>query len=108
MKLPIRSEEIEWGEDELAKRVDLGKIPQILVQEHERALFIRDGKIFEEFGPGRHVTSKLSPMTRTHIVYVSILPFKLKWGLPETMSQDNVSVGCSGTVELQIDNSKMF
>jgi len=106
--MPVRPEEIEWSEDELAKRVDLGKIPQILVQEPERALFIRDGKIFEEFGPGRHVTSKLSSMTRTYTIYVSLLPFKLKWGLPETMSQDNVTVGCSGTVELQIDNAKMF
>lgn len=106
--MPIRPKEIGWGEDELAKRVNLGKIPRILVQEHERALFIRDGKIFEEFGPGRHVISKLSPTTRAHTVYVSLLPFKLKWGLPETMSQDNVSVGCSGTVDLQIDNSKVF
>jgi len=106
--LPIRPEEIKWGEDELAKRVELGKIPNILVREFERAIFIRDGKIFEEFGPGRHVTSKLGSITKTNMIYVSMVPFKLKWGLPETMSKDNVSVGCSGSIELQIDNAKMF
>ncbi len=106
--MPVRPEEIEWGEDELAKKVDLGKIPHILVREYERALFLRDGKIFEVFGPGRHVTSKLSSMTKTNLIYISHVPFKLKWGLPETLSKDNVTVGCSGTVELQVDNDKMF
>jgi regulator of protease activity HflC (stomatin/prohibitin superfamily)/RNA polymerase subunit RPABC4/transcription elongation factor Spt4 len=106
--LPISADKVEWNEEELAKRLELGKIPHFLVREYERAVFIRDGKVFEEFGPGRHVTSKLPALTNTQMVYVSLLPVKLKWGLPETMSQDNVAVGASGTVELQIDNPKMF
>ncbi|MDP6460090.1 MAG: zinc-ribbon domain-containing protein [Candidatus Hydrothermarchaeota archaeon] len=106
--MPIRPEEVEWEDDELAKRVSIGKIPHFLVGEYERALFIRDGKIYQEFGSGSHTASKLSPTTKTHLIYVSLMPFKLKWGLPETMSRDNVTVGCHGTVELQVDNPKMF
>lgn len=106
--MPIGADKIEWNEGEVAKRQDLGKIPHFLVREYERAVFIRDGKVYEEFGPGRHVTSKLPALTNTQMVYVSLLPIKLKWGLPGTMSQDNVTVGASGTVELQIDNPKMF
>jgi len=106
--MPLKPGEMEWDDIELAKRADIGKIPHFLIKEYERALFIRDGKIYEEFGPGRHVTSKLSSMTNAHLIYVSLVPFKLKWGLPETMSKDNVTMGCSGTVELQIDNPKMF
>lgn len=106
--MPIGAEEIEWNEGELAKKFKLGKIPHFLVKEHERAVFIRDGKIYEVFGPGRHVTSKLPGLTNAQMVYVSFLPIKLKWGLPETMSQDSVTVGVSGTVEVQIDDPKMF
>ncbi len=106
--MPLRPGEMEWDDIELAKKTDTGKIPQFLVKEYERALFIRDGKIYEEFGPGRHTTSKLSSATNAHLIYVSLVPFKLKWGLPETMTQDNVTVGCSGTIELQVDNPKMF
>jgi len=106
--MPLKPGEMKWDDTELAKRADIGKIPQFLVKEYERALFIRDGKIYEEFGPGRHVTSKLSSMTNAYLIYISLVPFKVKWGLPETMSKDDVTVGCSGTVELQIDNPKMF
>ncbi len=108
MKLPIRAQEIEWGEDELAKKVELGKIPNFLVREYERALFIRDGKIFQEFGPGTHTASKLSSMTKAYLIYVSLMPFQLKWGLPETMSKDTVRVGAFGTIELQMEDSKIF
>ncbi|MFQ5976006.1 MAG: SPFH domain-containing protein [Candidatus Hydrothermarchaeales archaeon] len=106
--MPIRAQEIDWGEDELAKKVDLGKIPNFLVREYERALFIRDGKIFQEFGPGTHTASKLSSMTKAYLIYVSLMPFQLKWGLPETMSKDNVRVGAFGTIELQVEDSKLF
>jgi len=108
VKLPVRAREIEWGEDELAKKVDLGKIPNFLVREYERALFIKNGKIYQEFGPGTHVASKLSPITNTYLIYVSLIPLHLKWGLPETMSKDNVRVGAFGTIELQIEDPKMF
>ncbi len=106
--MPIRPQEIDWEEDELAKKVELGKIPNFLVREYERALFIRDGKIFQEFGPGTHTASKLSSMTKAYLIYVSLMPFQLKWGLPETMSKDNVRVGACGTIELQMEDSKMF
>lgn len=102
------SDKFELGEDELAKGVRPGTMPRFLVREFERVLFIRDGKIYQEFGPGRHVTSKIPILSQCEVIYVSLLPFKLKWGLPETLSQDNVTVGCSGTIELQIDNTKMF
>lgn len=102
------ADKFELSEDELAKRVRPGTMPRFLVREFERVLFIRDGKIYQEFGPGRHVTSKFPGLSKCDVVYVSLLPFKLKWGLPETLSQDNVAVGCSGTIELQIDNAKMF
>ena len=59
--MPVGAEEITWNEGELAKKFKLGKIPHFLVKEHERAVFIRDGKIFEVFGPGRHVTSNPRP-----------------------------------------------
>jgi len=106
--MPIRAGEITWNEGELAKYVNIGTIQHFIVNEHERCLFIRDGKIMQVFGPGRHLTASLPIFGRVSFVYVSLRPFQLKWGLPETMSKDNVRVGAFGTIELQITKPELF
>ncbi|MBM1154820.1 SPFH domain-containing protein, partial [archaeon] len=47
------SEEIEWGS-------------QLIVHEYEVAIFMRDGKVYDVFGPGRHTltTANLPLLTK--------------------------------------------
>lgn len=106
--MPFRAGEVEWHEGELAKKVNLGTIQHFVVNEYERCLFIRDGKIQQEFGAGRHATTSMPFFGTSKHIYVSLRPFDLKWGLPETFSKDNVRVGAFGTIELQINDPKMF
>ena len=106
--MPIRAGEVEWNRDEIAKYVKIGTIQHFIVNEHERCLFIRDGKIQQVFGPGRHLTASMPIFGRTSFVYISLRPFQMKWGLPETFSKDNVRVGAYGTIEFQISKPELF
>jgi regulator of protease activity HflC (stomatin/prohibitin superfamily) len=106
--MPIRPAEVVWNEGELAKKVKLGTIPRFLVREHERALFIKDGKIYKEFLPGVHMVKGLPIFGTSVLIYVNLMPFQLKWGLPESFSKDNVRVGSYGTIEFKIKDPKMF
>ena len=106
--MPISAYTVEWQPGELAKMVDVGRIPHFLVNEYERCLFIRDGKIYQEFGAGRHVTSNMPLVGSSQFAYVRLRPFEFKWGLPETFSKDNVRIGCFGSMELAISDPKLF
>ena len=40
---------------------------QLIVQENQRALFLRSGQIYDEFGPGRHTLTTLNVPILTRI-----------------------------------------
>lgn len=100
--------EVKWEEDELAKNLKLGTFSNLIVASHENAFLLKDGKIYEEYLPGKHLIKKMPWISTAHVVYVLKKPFKLIWGLPESLTIDNVSFSCNGVLELKIEDSKKF
>lgn len=99
---------VKWEKNEIAKSVEIGMFTSVLVREFERVLLIKNGKIQEVIPAGKHKISKFKIGKEITAIYVSLKPFKIPYGLPETMSKDNVSVGCYGEIEFQVSNPKMF
>jgi membrane protease subunit (stomatin/prohibitin family) len=77
---------IEWksvGENEIVWRYPIEEITwgaQLIVHEYETAVFLRDGKAYDVFGPGRHtITTQNLPLLTgilTRIAGFSEKPFK--------------------------------
>jgi membrane protease subunit (stomatin/prohibitin family) len=74
---------------------------QLVVRESQRAIFIRDGKALDEFGPGRHTlsTNNIPLLTaligipfggkspfRAEVFFVSVRELTdMKWGTPQPL-----------------------
>lgn len=99
---------VSWGEEELAKKVELGAFSSLVVREHERTLLVKEGRIKNVFKPGKYKVTKFEILKKPFAIYVSLKPFKLKVGVGGVMSKDNVEVGCHGNIQLQIEDPKMF
>lgn len=102
------AKEVSWNEDELAKQIDLGSFSKIIVNEYERALIVKEGKIQNSPKPGKYKVTKLELSNSTTAVYVSLQDFKLKIGVGDVLTEDNVEVGCYGEIELGIEDAEMF
>src|SRR5260370_17918488 len=90
-------ERLGAGTDDIVYRYPVESIQtgaQLVVHEYEAAVFLRDGKAYDVFGPGRHTLTTLNlplvsraygiffggknPFT-TIVVYVSTKQFAGKW-----------------------------
>ncbi|MBC7264203.1 MAG: SPFH domain-containing protein [Chloroflexi bacterium] len=102
---------------------------QLVVRESQAAVFFRDGKALDTFGPGRHTLttaniplligllgklfSDKSPFT-TEVYFVNLREFvDMKWGTPEPIAlRDSelgmVRLGAFGTYSLQISDPQLF
>ncbi len=104
---------------------------QVIVRESQRAVFFRDGKALDSFGPGRHtivtanipllvnligkVFNERTPFT-AEIYYVSMKEFvDRKWGTPQPIIVRNPGMGLGvallqgfGTYSFQINDPQMF
>lgn len=103
-----RSNEIVHREPERgAGEFRLGS--QLVVRESQRAIFVRDGKALDDFGPGRHTLSTnnvpllggliglpfggRSPFT-AEVFFVSLREFTdLKWGTPQPLVYRDTELG---------------
>ena len=123
--------------DELVHRfpetgvADLRIGSQVIVRESQQAVFFRDGKALDSFGPGRHtITTANIPLLvnlvgklfndRTPFVaevyYVSMKEFAdLKWGTPQPIIVKNPGVGLGiallqgfGSYSIQVDDAQQF
>ena len=103
---------------------------QLIVRESQRAIFFRDGRSLDVFGPGRHVlqTQNLPVLTNmvTSLAYGSQSPFKaevyflnmklfpnLKWGTKEPiLFKDSelqmIRLRAHGIFSIQIKNPSLF
>src|SRR5262249_22157175 len=81
---------------------------QLIVQENQRAFFLRSGQVFDEFGPGRHtlVTSNVPLLTRILTIPWERSPFQasvyfvgmqnfidLKWGTKQPIPYRDKELG---------------
>ncbi len=102
---------------------------QLVVREAQQAVFVRDGKALDVFGPGRHTISTNnipllggliglpfggdSPFT-AEVYFVSMREFlDMKWGTPQPLVyRDNdfgmIRLRAHGTYAIRIDNPQMF
>jgi membrane protease subunit (stomatin/prohibitin family) len=102
---------------------------QLVVRESQQAVFVRDGKALDVFGPGRHTISTNnipllggliglpfggdSPFT-AEVYFVSMREFlDMKWGTPQPLVyRDNdfgmIRLRAHGTYAIRIENPQMF
>ncbi|HEY5620726.1 MAG TPA: SPFH domain-containing protein, partial [Candidatus Bathyarchaeia archaeon] len=75
---------VEWrgaGQDDILFRYPVEEIQwgaQLIVHEYEAAVFLRDGKAYDVFGPGRHTltTMNLPVLSRVFNLFYGKTPFK--------------------------------
>ncbi len=129
---------VQWTDerpDEIVRRVPetgsgefrLGS--QLVVRENQAAVFVRDGKALDTFGPGRHTLSTnnipmlggligaafggKSPFT-AEVFFVSTREFTgLKWGTPTPMAFSDTQLGmvrlrAFGTFSMRVTNPALF
>ena len=102
---------------------------QLVVREAQQAVFVRDGKALDVFGPGRYTISTnniplltaliglpfggSSPFT-AEVYFVSMREFlNLKWGTPQPLVYRDADFGmirlrAHGTYAIRVDNPQMF
>lgn len=128
-------EVMERRPDELVQRVpenDSGEFrlgSQLVVRESQAAVFFRDGKALDTFGPGRHTltTANLPLLSellglafggkspfRAEVYFVTLRELvDLKWGTPEPIAFRDAELGMVrlrsfGTYSLQVANPQVF
>jgi excisionase family DNA binding protein len=124
-------------QDELVRRfpetgvADLRLGSQVIVRESQRAIFYRDGRALDEFGPGRHtvVTANIpklidligkafndrTPFT-AEVYFVSMREFvDRKWGTPQPILVRNPGMGLGvallqgfGNYSIQVSDAQQF
>lgn len=102
---------------------------QLVVRESQRAVFFRDGKALDVFGPGRHTlsTNNIPLLTgllglpfggdspfRAEVVFVSMREFTdMKWGSPQPLAYRDTELGmvrlrAFGTYSMRVSNPQLF
>ncbi len=102
---------------------------QLIVRESQAAVFFRDGKALDTFGPGRHTISTANIPLLTRLIGIPFsgeTPFKAevyfvnlrefleqKWGTPEAITLRDSELGmvrlrAFGTYSMQINDSQLF
>ena len=102
---------------------------QLIVRESQAAVFFRDGKALDTFGPGRHTitTANIPLLTRliglpfsgetpfkAEVYFVNLREFlEQKWGTPEAITLRDSELGmvrlrAFGTYSMQINDPQLF
>ncbi len=118
---------VEWrgaGQDDIIFRYPVEEIQwgaQLVVHEYEAAVFLRDGKAYDVFGPGRHTltTMNLPLLTRVFGLFYGKTPFKAtvifvgtkqfagKWGA-KAQTTELAPLMIHGTFWFKINEPNLF
>ena len=119
-------EKVAWdfaGADDIAYRfpnLSLKYGSQVIVKENQWAVFFRDGKAYDVFGPGRHtITGALKALRiigdifECEVVFVSNSQFKGKFGgqaysAPSGNIQYQAELGYYGYLLYKVEDPKLF
>src|SRR5881296_3097235 len=119
---------IEWlgaGPEDIVYRYPVESIQtgaQLVVHEYEAAVFLRDGKAYDVFGPGRHTLTTLNlplvsraygiffggktPFTAT-VIFVGTKQFAGKWGA-KAQTTELAPLLVHGTAWFRIKDPNLF
>ncbi len=119
---------IEWmgaGPEDIVYRYPVESIQagaQLVVHEYEAAVFLRDGKAYDVFGPGRHTLTTLNlplisrafgiffggktPFTAT-VIFVGLKQFAGKWGA-KAQTTELAPLMIHGTFWFKITDANLF
>lgn len=125
----------DMGEREIVRRFPPGGSgdfrigSQLIVREFQTAVFFRDGKALDVFGPGRHTITTANIPLLTSLLGVAFsgqTPFKaevyfvnmrefvdMKWGTPEPIAMRDSELGmvrlrAFGTYSMQVSDPQLF
>jgi excisionase family DNA binding protein len=123
------------AQDEMVRRLpeygsgDFRFGSQVIVREFQQAVFFRDGKAYDTFGPGRHTITTANAPLLTHLIglatsgktpftaevyFVSMREFlDEKWGTAEPIALRDTDLGlvrlrAFGTFSLQVQDPALF
>ncbi|MGH2494427.1 MAG: SPFH domain-containing protein [Ktedonobacteraceae bacterium] len=89
----------------------LSRIQSILVSEYERAIVLKDGMLTEQvvLPPGLYDISRtVNVRGQIEIIWTTTSEFQLRWGIPDVITGDRVSVGASGFFSAAIIDPETF
>ncbi|MBV8694186.1 MAG: SPFH domain-containing protein [Chloroflexi bacterium] len=84
---------------DVAMANSLIRIQAIIVSEHERAIVLKDGRIadHEILYPGLYdIRRTMEVRGQIEIIWTTTTEFQIRWGVPDVLTRDRVSVGASG------------
>lgn len=79
-----------------------------VVMEYEKAIFLQKGQFIDECESGYYQLEKDARVPGTEIVWIDTREMKVKWGISETLTLDNIMIGAYGTSIIKINNPKNF
>ncbi len=89
----------------------LSRIQSILVSEYERAIVLKDGMLTEQtvLPPGLYDVSRtVNVRGQIEIIWTTTSEFQLRWGIPDVLTSDRISVGASGFFSAAIIDPEVF
>ena len=95
---------------ELERFEEINWVESVLVREYERAVFLRDGKLYGPgaIPPGRWILTKMVYLGRMEIIWVSMQTYKINWGVGRVLLTEGVEVGAHGIVMIRIKDPINF
>jgi regulator of protease activity HflC (stomatin/prohibitin superfamily) len=96
---------------DVAMASSLSRIQSILVSEYERAMVLKDGMLTEQvvLPPGLYDVSRTVQIRgQLEIIWTTTSEFQLRWGLPDVITSDRVSIGASGFFRAAIIDPEAF
>jgi membrane protease subunit (stomatin/prohibitin family) len=85
----------------------------LLVSENEMVMLLKNGK-FETgergvlLSPGLYDVSRLRVRDQIEVIWLTSKEFRLRWGVPDVLTQDRISVGASGYYVTKIEDPEEF
>jgi hypothetical protein len=95
---------------DLERFENINWVESILVREYERAVFLRDGKLYGPgaLPPGRWILTKMVFLGRMEVIWVSMQTYKINWGVGRVLLSEGVEVGAHGIAMLRVKDSVNF
>lgn len=114
-KIQIASMRHETGSDLADKRIvdrleftGGEKIEAFTVREHENAILLQMGRSMGLVPSGLWEIDKKMRVPGTEVIWVDTTDFKVRWGMGNAYTSDNIKVGAHGEMVLHVSDANLF